>query len=383
MKHLISLLLVGYLLAPVGAIAATQNISETQARGEAGSIPIIKLNLNSGLPIKMPSGYRVYKGWLDNDSLAEIDGDRPFDQGASIVYLVARTRGSGKLSLMVRDHSGTDHLFVIKLTSGGKASPDLVIIRGAGGGSELSPRVDTVSNGSPTELVRSGLRRSGLLEGSELYQAVEQFIGLVDGGMPAEMASNQIGLDLAVIRKLIKMGQQPQLQQVSNPKTLPVQQLPKTKFKGDVVKVLPAPPPIAMIAIPIKSEPVKVVVDKPTPPPGIKPRKVKPKKVKVKREPDRPARVAMATVIGSPIEPFWTSPIAPPAPKKLNNHQRANQLVMGLLKAPKRDRVRGQIAIALLRRNTPLNLAAKKSGLSVKVLETYIQKGGQRNVPKV
>jgi DNA-binding transcriptional MerR regulator len=363
MKNLLALALAGALFVPVGAMAATQNISESQARGDSGSVPSIKLAINNGLPIKMPSGYRVYKGWLDNDSLAEVDGDRPFQDGASIVYLVARTRGSGKLTLMVRDRNNVDHLFVLKLTTGVKSSPDMVVIRGSGG-SRLSPHIETVSQNNPTELVRAGLRRSGLPEGSELWIAVEQFNGLVDSGMPADSASQQIGLDLAVIRKLIKLGQPPQTQEVVQP--LPVPQQPEVKL--DLAKALPAPP-------------IAVNADSVSETPKAKHRakykaKAKSKvKQKIKRSP-----VVMALASLPP-----TAPAATPKTrkKKLTNHDLANRLVLGLLKAPYRDYRRGQIAIALLRRNQPLQVVAKRSGLSTKTLEMYIQKGGNHNAPKV
>jgi hypothetical protein len=370
MKKLLALALAGALSVPVGAMAATQNISESQARGDSGSVPSIKLAINNGLPIKMPSGYRVYKGWLDNDSLAEVDSDRPFQDGASIVYLVARTRGSGKLTLMVRDRNNVDHLFVLKLTTGAKSSPDMVVIRGSGG-SGLSPRIETVSQNNPTELVRVGLRRSGLPEGSELWIAVEQFNGLVDSGMPADSASQQIGLDLAVIRKLIKLGQPPQTQEVVQP--LPVPQKPEVKL--DLAKALPAPP-------------VAVTADSVSENPKAKHRakykaKAKSKvKQKIKRSP-----VVMALASLQPAEPAVT-PTAPAAApktrkKKLTNHDLANRLVLGLLKAPYRDYRRGQIAIALLRRNEPMQVVAKRSGLPIKTLEKYIEKGGNRNASKV
>lgn len=364
------------LLIPYAAHAATQSIPEAQARGDSGTIPTINLALNSGLPIKMPSGYRVYKGWLDNDTLAEVDGDRPFDQGASIIYLVARTRGTAKLSLMVRDSNGTDHLFVLRLKTGTKNTPDLVSIRGVGSG--LAPRVETAQGSDrPSELIQAGLRRSGLLEGSELYQAVERFSALVDSGVPADSASQQLGLDLAVIRKLIRIGQQPKLEEA---KALPVPQAPRVAIAAS----LPTPPPVlGIITPPPKPDSVTVIASLPESTPEVKPKKIKVKKPKTPK-PDR-VFLLMSSML-QPEAQAEVKAIAPTPkakPKALTNHQRANRLVLGLLKAPKKDYVRGQVAITLLRRNAPLSIAAKKSGLPLKTLEIYINKGGQRNAPKI
>jgi hypothetical protein len=63
----------------------------------------------------------------------------------------------------------------------------------------------------------------------------------------------------------------------------------------------------------------------------------------------------------------------------LNNHQKANLLVLGLLKAPYRDYLRGQRAIRLLRLNKPMLIVAKSSGLSAQKIESYIQKGGAKS----
>lgn len=52
----------------------------------------------------------------------------------------------------------------------------------------------------------------------------------------------------------------------------------------------------------------------------------------------------------------------------------ANRLVLGLLKAPYADYRKGQVAIAMLRRNKPLSVVAKTSGLSIKKIEQYIEK---------
>lgn len=358
MLKLFSLLIAGsILLTPCVALAASQSIAESQARGDSGTIATIKLGLNSGLPIKLPQGYRAYKGWLDND-IAEVDSDRPFEQGASIIYLVARTRGSAKLSLMVRDGNGVDHLFLFRLTSGAKGAPDFVAVKG--GTSAMAARVEASSD-KPSELIYAGLRRSGLPEGSELYQAIVRFSSLVDSGVPADTASAQTGLDLAVIRKLIKMGQGPKLEEA---RVLPVPSTPKVAVK----EPLPAPPatePIEVAALPEVSQPKQ-------------PKKPK----KSKRKPDLVLAIAssmpMPNAVAAPMAIAAPPPKPMGKPQALTNHQRANRLVLGLLKAPRRDYVRGQIAIVLLRRNASLSLAAKKSGLSVKTLESYIDKGGKR-----
>jgi hypothetical protein len=238
-NKLLTLALFGLLCCPISrTIAATQSFSESQVQGEIGKIATIKMALNVGVPIKMPSGSTIYKGWLDNHTLAEIDGDRPFESGANIIYLVGRTTGVGKLSLMVRDQSGEDKLYVFKIVTGGRTAPDMVIVKGSGSPSILVNRTSS----RPSEIlstIRAGLaiaESDGQIpRGSELWNAVESFNGYIEQGLTSEQAAQRSGCDLAVIKKLVLMAQGA-AKQTPNPRPIPA--LPNGATLG---KIPPAP----------------------------------------------------------------------------------------------------------------------------------------------
>ena len=113
----ISISLLG--MSSIPALAQVQTVSEDQA---INSVPRIQLKVNQGINLKLPSGTLVYKGWLDDGTLAQLDGDRPFEQGASILHIVARKSGTTQLSLMARDSQGVDSLYVFKLVAGSQGA---------------------------------------------------------------------------------------------------------------------------------------------------------------------------------------------------------------------------------------------------------------------
>jgi hypothetical protein len=224
------------LSVPVSAFAKTQTITALQARGESGSVPTIKVALNVGVPIKMPTGWRIYKGWLDNNTRAEVDGDRPFEQGATVLFLVGRSSGSGKLSMMVRSPNGDEHLFVMRLVVGSKSSPDFVNVTDSSS-RNLSAKT---SGQTPVDAIRQGMEiasgQGRLIRGSELWTAIESFNSLVSQGMSSDLASRQAGISLGVIEQLLRLGK-------DAPATLPVPvpapPTPKQPNNDDLVTVDP------------------------------------------------------------------------------------------------------------------------------------------------
>ncbi|NJN74743.1 MAG: hypothetical protein HC799_19125 [Limnothrix sp. RL_2_0] len=99
-------------------LAQTQRITEQAARNQ---VPIISLKVNQGVNLNLPDGVLAYKGWLDDGSMVQIDGDRPFELGASILHLVAYQVGQTQLSLVTRDANQVESLYVFKLIADPKA----------------------------------------------------------------------------------------------------------------------------------------------------------------------------------------------------------------------------------------------------------------------
>ena len=97
-KFLYSLALSGCLLISSASLvnAQIQNISEDAAINASSTI---KLKVGRGINLKLPEGVKVYKGWIDNGSIAEVDGDRPFVQGASLLHLKAKRAALEKVDL--------------------------------------------------------------------------------------------------------------------------------------------------------------------------------------------------------------------------------------------------------------------------------------------
>ena len=438
MSKLISLPLIGLLLtASVPALAVTQSITGSQAQGESATIPTIRLGLNVGLPIKMPQGWRIYKGWLDNNTLAEVDGDRPFEQGASILYLVGRAAGAGKLSMMVRDPNNADHLFVLKLVSGAKSSPDMVVVR------DNSPNVLAVRTRerTPVDAIRQGMdvavEQGRLIRGSDLWTAIESFNRLVAQGTSSDIAARQTGVNLAVIKQLLD------LTKTSSPTTLPVPsnpvprgrfdsasrrlptppvlvaQLPETKvsdipvpdFKKQFVVTRHAKPQTLVkpqpdkreLILKAKREPVKTVTSSSettepiTPQPTaiaqpIKPSIAKlPTAHKLKRKPQ-----VVATVPTPETKPAETSPVQPSdlvpvgttsfyskKSEPVSNHVLANGIVRGLLSPKNRIVRRGTYAyqrfqdlVWLLRKGKPFEIACGQARVKPETAQTILKYGG-------
>jgi hypothetical protein len=88
------ILILGFWGSPV--LAQTQRISAQAAQHQ---VPTIALKVNQGVNLTLPDGVLAYKGWLDDGSLIQLDGDRPFEQGASILHLVANQAGQAQTRL--------------------------------------------------------------------------------------------------------------------------------------------------------------------------------------------------------------------------------------------------------------------------------------------
>ena len=205
MKQFCSLLLIGALLLPALPVQASDilTITAAEARGDHGTIPTVPIAINQGLHIKFID-QKVYKGWLDND-IAEVDSDRPFEQGAGVIMLVPRRLGTAKLSVIARDTAGQEHLYVLRLETGG-ISPDIISIAPPLG---LGPSSFSATQLS-AQILRSGIkeamRQQILVEGSPLWQAATQFVTLIDTGLTAQEASTKTGLSLQVVHRLLQLG---------------------------------------------------------------------------------------------------------------------------------------------------------------------------------
>jgi hypothetical protein len=422
---LISLLLT----ASVPALAATQTITGSQAQGESDTIPTIHLARNVGLPIKMPQGWRIYKGWLDNNTLAEVDGDRPFEQGASILYLVGRTTGAGKLSMMVRDPNGSDHLFVLKLVSGAKSSPDMVVVR------DNSPNVLAVKTRerTPVDAIRQGMdiavEQGRLIRGSDFWTAIESFNRLVSQGTSSDVAARQTGVNLVVIKQLLDLAK------ASSPATLPVPSNPVPNGRFDsTTQRLPTPPSVTdqvpeikLSELPTPDFKKQFVVSRPTkqnteskPEPNsasesvnsvsapsenaepiptqttsitqpIKPRIAKlPVVRKLTRKPQvalvptpetRPAETSLVQALAS--VPVGTASFDSKKSEPVSTHVLANGIVRGLLSPKNRIAKRGtytyqrfQDLVWLLRKGRPFELACGQARVKPEAAQTILTYGG-------
>jgi hypothetical protein len=440
MRNLFSFPLIGLLLtcSVPAALAATQTITGSQAQGESGTIPTVRLALNVGLPIKMPQGWRIYKGWLDNNTLAEVDGDRPFEQGASILYLVGRAAGAGKLSMMVRDPNGMDRLFVLKLVSGSKSSPDMVVVR------DNSPNVLAVKTRerTPIDAIRQGMdvavEQGRLIRGSDLWTAIESFNRLVVQGTSSDVAARQTGVNLAVIKQLldlVRASSPPLLPVPSNPvpsneldsasrrlltpptltARLPetkVSEIPVPDFKKQFVvtqrknqitelkptskpQVVASAPSVSETELETKSEPVKTVASssekiEPTPQPTaisepIKPRIAKlPVVRKLTRKPQTVASVPTPETRSaetSPVQPLDS--VYPKKSEPVSNHVLANGIVRGLLSPKNRIAKRGtytyqrfQDLVWLLRKGKPFEIACGQARVKPEAAQKILTYGG-------
>lgn len=362
MRKLLNLSLIGLLLtSPVSAIAATQTITEVQAQGESGTIPTIKLALNVGVPIKMPNGWRIYKGWLDNNTLAEVDGDRPFEQGATILFLVGRKAGAGKLSMVVRDTNGIDRLFVLRIAAGAKSSPDIVFIKN-GRSDNLSVRAGVQT---PVDAIRQGMQvaaaQGRLVRGSDLWQSIESFNRLVNQGLSSDSASRQTGVNLAVIEQLLQLSKsaRPSLP----PLPVPSDPIPKNPtFDGGVVTL-----------------------------PSSKPRRVKlakrPKayegKVKLKTNPDLENGQSSFLAAVPELKPVSTESISQKKYKPIGTYSIANGLLRGLRSPRNKIAKRGSdtfdkiwMLVGLLRSGKPLKAACEEADVKLKTAKTILVYGG-------
>jgi hypothetical protein len=375
-NKLLTLTLFGLLCCPISqAIAATQSFNESQVQGETGKIATIKMALNVGVPIKMPSGSTIYKGWLDNHTLAEIDGDRPFESGANIIYLVGRTTGVGKLSLMVRDQSGGDKLYVFRIVTGGRTAPDMVIVKGSSSPAILVHR--TFSR--PSEIlstIRAGLaiaESDGQIpRGSELWNAVESFNGYIEQGLTSEQAAQRSGCDLAVIKKLVLMAQGAAKQ---TPNPLPVPTLPK----GATLGKIPPAPETQIAAKPQDHKQSKPAIERPRLQPvktAAKPKKVKPKTVARRKPLQRKAPPFAVAAISAKKQS------RPVSDQPLSTHAIANGLVRGLLSPDNKQARRGsgnfykvQSVVTLLRRGKTLEWSCQRFHLSLPLAQSILKMG--------
>lgn len=194
------MLIFGFSGSPV--LAQTQRITEQAAKNQ---IPTITLKVNQGVNLNLPDGILAYKGWLDDGSMVQIDGDRPFEQGASILHLVAYQAGQTQLSLVTRDANQVESLYVFKLVAGSQGNSIVNITANPVG----KPDILAIANNAK-QLQRGvdlAIERRLLVENSELHLAIQEAIAKVDQGMSMQQVAAASNLNSRTIEQLFQMGQ--------------------------------------------------------------------------------------------------------------------------------------------------------------------------------
>lgn len=199
-KLSIFMLIFGFSGSPV--LAQTQRITEQAARNQ---VPTITLKVNQGVNLNLPDGILAYKGWLDDGSMVQIDGDRPFEQGASILHLVAYQAGQTQLSLVTRDANQVESLYVFKLVAGSQGNSIVNITANPVG----NPNILAIAS-SAKQLQRGvdlAIERRLLVENSELHLAIQGAIAKMAQGMSIQQVAAASNLNSRTIEQLFQMGQ--------------------------------------------------------------------------------------------------------------------------------------------------------------------------------
>ncbi|WP_223209963.1 hypothetical protein [Picosynechococcus sp. NKBG042902] len=185
-------------------LAQTQRISAEAAQRQ---VPTIALKVNQGVNLTLPDGVLAYKGWLDDGSLIQLDGDRPFEQGASVLHLVANQTGQAQLSLVTRDANQVESLYVFKLVAGSQGNSIVNVTAHP----VDTVRAATAQTPNTTRQLQQGVRlaieRQLLVENSELHRAIQGAISKIDQGMAMEQAATTFQLDPRTLAQLFHMGQ--------------------------------------------------------------------------------------------------------------------------------------------------------------------------------
>lgn len=232
-------------LGAIGTIGATPALSQTIITEQAAlsDTPEVQLKKGEGTNIKIPSGKKVYGGWLDNDQLAEITSDRPFERGASVVGLRGSQRGQGFLTLFVKDEAGEESLYMLRVLTGDQSSSPIIEIEGqefeqSPEGFETQFIVDQQPPGYQQNYDLTAIRR-GLnisvedrtiprysangLDG-KLYASISQFLNMAEGGATVDEAMAATQMDPEALRKLATKGRLPDTQPELPTKTLLTQE---------------------------------------------------------------------------------------------------------------------------------------------------------------
>lgn len=200
MKSLpIFMLMFGLWGSPV--LAQTQRISAQAAQHQ---VPTIALKVNQGVNLTLPDGVVAYKGWLDDGSLIQLDGDRPFEQGASILHLLAHQAGKTQLSLVTRDANQVESLYVFKLVAGSQGNSIVNVTA-----HPVNPNILAIDSNA-NQLQRGvdlAIERRLLVENSELHLAIQGAIAQVAQGMSMEQAAATSQLNPRTMAQLFQMGQ--------------------------------------------------------------------------------------------------------------------------------------------------------------------------------
>ncbi|WP_024546931.1 hypothetical protein [Picosynechococcus sp. NKBG15041c] len=201
----------GFWGSPV--LAQTQRISAQAAQHQ---VPTIALKVNQGVNLTLPDGVLVYKGWLDDGSLIQLDGDRPFEQGASILHLVAHQAGQAQLSLVTRDANQVESLYVFKLVAGSQGNSIVNVTA-----HPVDHANPVAMNRNPTQHLQQGvalaIERRLLVENSELHLAIQGAISQIAQGVSMEQAASTAQLDPRTLAQLFHMGQGESLPLPNNP----------------------------------------------------------------------------------------------------------------------------------------------------------------------
>jgi hypothetical protein len=259
----------------------------------------LSVGVNRPTHIKAPRGFKFYKGWLDNNLIADVDSDRPFQSGASMVYLVGRTKGRATLTLVGKDSVGEEKLMVFKIATVNSGGPDIVSLRLQGGSTDAKTLKFT-----PVSVLRSGLDSAvsagRLVPDSRLYGAIIKFIQLVESGKTAQQASEMLGLDLAVVTEILKMGKKDLPAPVISP-VLPLPPVSVTQIPAPSL----APPPAPVILNISKSN-----------------RNILPKKKSIKLAKNRLRRIVAPSPAPEPV-PVKTEKYKSPSQRALEDLQKS------------------------------------------------------------
>jgi hypothetical protein len=223
MRKLTQLAIAGSTSLLVAAVSALPGIAQlrnhyTLQQAESGAVSI-HVWPGSGTNLDFTrSGEFIYRAWLDDPSRVQFDTDTPIENAnAQIIHLRKieaidveglPATGTTLLSVATVDASGQRHLYQFTVLYGG-GTPDYSTIVLS------SPQATTVSarsayGGVGLQTFRDGIAQlilDGTIEGNgPMHERLKTFINLVQAGSTPADAAQSVGVDLAVIQEVARIG---------------------------------------------------------------------------------------------------------------------------------------------------------------------------------